>query len=128
MRRRQRQRRSMRLKFFSLLMWTIFCTRFFPIVEVCINNQQTHNSNGLYAHEIYISIKFMWANSEYKGVLHCEGYDYEDFPDEIKEAPLSEPFVTKKMKMLSRTDGIMSYGKVQVDFFPFWIATCKYEN
>ena len=32
------------------------------------------------------------AISEYKGVLHCEGYDYEEFPDEIMEAALSEPF------------------------------------
>ena len=32
------------------------------------------------------------------------------------EAPLSEPFITWRMKMLSRLDGFM-YGKLGVDFF-----------
>ena len=33
------------------------------------------------------------------------------------EAPLSEPSVTRTMKMLSRPDGFMLYGKMGVDFF-----------
>ena len=86
-------------------------------VEVYINNQQIYNSKGLYAHKSYISNNFKGAISEYKGVLHCEGYDYEEFPDEIMEAPLSEPFFTRRMKMLSRPDGFMLYGKLGVDFF-----------
>ena len=59
----------------------------------------------------------MGAISEYKGVLHCEGYDYEEFPDKIMEAPLSEPFFTGRIKMPSRPDGSMLYGKLGVDFF-----------
>ena len=82
-----------------------------------INNQQIYNSNGLYAHKSYISNNFKGAISEYKGVLHCEVYDYEEFPDEILEAPLSEPFFTRRMKMLSRPDGFMLYGNLGVDFF-----------
>ena len=89
----------------------------FSNVEMYINNQQIYNSNGLYAHKSYISNNFKGAISEYKGVLHCEGYDYEEFPDEVLEAPLSEPFFTKKMKMLSRPDGFMLHGKLGVDFF-----------
>ena len=89
----------------------------FSNVEVYINNQQIYNSKGLYAHKSYISNNFKGAISEYKGVLHCEGYDYEEFPDEIMEAPLSEPFFTRRMKMLSRPDGFMLYGKLGVDFF-----------
>ena len=46
----------------------------FSNVEVYINNQQIYNSNGLYARKSYISNKFKGAISEYKGVLHCEGY------------------------------------------------------
>ena len=42
--------------------------------------------------------------SEYKGVLHCEGYDYEELPDEFIEAPLSEPFFTRRMKIPSGTE------------------------
>ena len=64
----------------------------FSIVELYINNQQIYNSNGLYAPKSYLSNNFKGAISEYKGVFHCEGYDYEEFPDEIMEAPLSEPF------------------------------------
>ena len=71
----------------------------------------------MYAHKSYISNNFKEAISEYKGVLHCEGYDYEEFPDEIMEAPLSEPFFTRRMKMLSRPDGFMLYGELGVDFF-----------
>ena len=66
----------------------------FSNVEVYINNQQIYNSNGLNAHKSYFSNNFKGAISEYKGVSHCEGYDYEEFPDEFMEAPLSEPFFT----------------------------------
>ena len=90
---------------------------FFSNVEVYINNQQIYNSNGLYVHKSYISNNFKGAISEYKEVLHCEGYDYEEFPDETMEAPLSEPFSTTRMKMLSRPDGFIWYGNLGVDFF-----------
>ena len=89
----------------------------FSNVEVYINKQQIYNSNGLYAHKPYISNNFEGAIFEYKEISHCEGYDYEEFPDEIMEAPLSEPFFTRRMKMLSRPDGFMLYGKRGVDFF-----------
>ena len=56
---------------------------FFSNVEVYINNQHLYNSNWLYAHKSYISNNFRGAISEYKGVLHCEGYGYEELPDEI---------------------------------------------
>ena len=82
-----------------------------------INIQQIYNSNGLYAHKPCISDNFKGTISEYKGVLHCEGYDYEEVPDEILETPLSEPFFTRRMKMLSRPDGFMLYGKLRVGFF-----------
>ena len=90
----------------------------FSNVEVYINNQQIYNSNGLYAHKSYSSNNFKGAISEYKGVLHCKGYHYEEFPDEIMEAPLSEPFFTRRVKMLSRPDGFMLYGKLGLTFSP----------
>ena len=89
----------------------------FSNVQVYINKQQIYNSIGLYAHKSYISNIFKGAISEYKGVLHCEGYDYEEFTDEIMKAPLWEPFFTRRMKMLSRPDGFMLYGKLGVGFF-----------
>ena len=80
-------------------------------VEVYINSQQIYNSIGLYVHKFYVSSNFKGAISEYKGVLHSEGYDYEEFLDEIMEAPLFEPFCTSRMKMPGRPDGILLYGR-----------------
>ena len=88
----------------------------FSNVEVYINNQQIYNSNGLYAHKSFISNNFKGAISEYKGVLHSERHHYEEFRDENMEAPLFEPFFARIMKMLSRPDGFMLYGKLGVDF------------
>ena len=90
----------------------------FSNFEVYINNQhQTYNSDGYYEHKSYISNNFKAAISEYKGVLPCERYDYEEVPDEIMEAPLSKPFITRRRKKLGRPDGFIMYGKVGVDFF-----------
>ena len=88
----------------------------FSNVEVYINNQQIYNSNGLYAHKSYISNNFKAAVSEYKGVLHCEGYDYEQDTGDIANA-LPDPFFTRRMKLLSRPDGFMLHGKLGIDFF-----------
>ena len=82
-----------------------------------INNQQIYNSNGLYEHESDISNVLEGAIYEYKVILHYEVYGYEEFPDEIMEALLSEPFFTRRMKMLSRPDGFTLYVKLGVDFF-----------
>ena len=89
----------------------------FSNVEVYNNNQQIYNSNGSYAHKSYVSNNFKGAISEYKEVLHCEGYDYEEFPDEFMEALLSELFFTSRKKKIGRLDGFMLYGKLGVDFF-----------
>ena len=88
----------------------------FSNVEVYINNQQIYNSKGLYAHKSYISNNFKTVISEYKGVLHCEGYDYEQDPEDISN-PLLDPFFTRRMKLLSRPDGFMLYENLGIDFF-----------
>ena len=83
----------------------------FSNVEVYINNQQIYNST----HKSYISNNFKAAISEYKGVLHCEGYDYEQDPEDISK-PLLDPFFTSRLELLSRPDGFMLYGKLGIDF------------
>ena len=93
----------------------------FSNVELYINNQQIYNSNEFYAYKSYISNNVNGAISEHKGVLHCDGDDCEEFSDEIMAAPLSEPFFTRRMKMLRRPDGFMLYGKLGADFF----STCE---
>ena len=89
--------------------------RIFSNVEVYINNQQIYISNGLYAHKSYISNNFKAAISEYKVVLHCEGFDFEQDPVDITN-PLPDPLFTRRMKLLSRPNGSKLYGKVGVDF------------
>ena len=49
--------------------------------------------------------------TDYKGFLHCEGYDYED-PENLLEGP----FFTRRMKMYIRLDGFILYGKLGIDF------------
>ena len=88
----------------------------FSNVEVYINNQHNYNSSGLYAHKSYISNNFKNAISEYNGAFHCQGNDYEEFPDEMMDLLLSELFFTRRMEMLCRPDGLMLYGKLGVDF------------
>ena len=89
----------------------------FSNVEVCNNNQQIYIFNGLYAQKSYISNNFKGAIFEYKEVFLREVYEYEHFPDETREAPLSERFFTRRTKMFSRADGLMLYGKLGVNFF-----------
>ena len=88
----------------------------FSNVEVYINNQPIYNCNRLYAHKSYFSNNFKGAFCENKGILNCEGYDYEEFPDEIMEAPLSDPFF-RRMKMLLRPDVFILNGRLSVEFF-----------
>ena len=84
----------------------------FSNAELYINNQQIYNSNALYAHKSHISKKFKNTLSDYKGVLHCEGYDYEEDPENLLEGRFFS-----RMKLYSRPDGFMSYGKLGIDFF-----------
>ena len=48
--------------------------------------------------------------------MHCEGYDHEQDPEDINN-PLPDPFFTRRMKVLSRPDGFMLYGKLGISFF-----------
>ena len=108
-----KQEEVARVTYVNNIMHSIFSN-----VEVYINNQQIYNSNGLYAHKSYISNNFKAAISEYKGVLHCEGYDYEQDPEDISD-PLRDPFFTRRMELLSRPDEFVLYGKLGIDFFSF---------
>ena len=84
----------------------------FSNAELYINNHQIYNSNGLYAHKSHISNNFKSTLSDFKGVLHCEVYDYGKDPENLLEGP----FFTRKMKLYSRSDGFMLYGKLGIAF------------
>ena len=60
-----------------------------------------------------------------QGSFALRGCDYEEFPDEIMEALLSELFLTRKMKTLSRPNGLMLYGKVGIEFLSISEMLCQ---
>ena len=85
---------------------------FFSNAELYINNHQINNSNGLYAHKLHNSNNFKSTLSDCQGVLHCEGYDHEEDPENILEGL----FFTRRRKLYSKPDGFMLYGKLGIDF------------
>ena len=89
-----------------------FLHSIFSNAEIYNNKHQIYNSNGLYAHESHISNNFKSLLSDYKGVLHCEGYDYEEDPENLLEGQ----FFIRIMKLYSRPNGFMLYGKLGFDF------------
>ena len=62
-------------------------------------------------------MNFNGAKSEHKENFHCYGCGNGEFLDKIMEAPLFEPFFTRGLKILSRTDSFMLCGKLGVHFF-----------
>ena len=84
----------------------------FSNAELYINNHQIYSSNGLYALKAHIFKNFESTLSEDKGVLQCEGYDYEEDPKNLLEVPNC----TRRTKLYSRPDGFMLYGKLGIDF------------
>ena len=82
-----------------------------------VNNQRIYNSNGLYALKSYLSNKINEAISEYKGSCIAKDTTRKNFLTTILEAPLFEPFFTRRKKKLSKPDGLMLYGKLGIDFF-----------
>ena len=90
----------------------------FSNVAVFINNHQIYMPSGLYARAKVLHFQqLQWAICEYEGFLHCKGYDYQEFLNDIKAPPLSEPFFTRRMKVLRRPDDFMLYGELGVDIF-----------
>ena len=84
----------------------------FSNAKLYLNNHQVYNSNGLYAYKSHISDSFKGTLTDYKGVLHCEGYDYEEDPENLLECP----FFIKRMKLYGKPDGFILYGRLGIDF------------
>ena len=65
---------------------------FFSNAKMYINNHHIYNSNELYAHRSHISIIFKSTLIDYKRILHCEWYDYEEDPENLYKGPFSLEF------------------------------------
>ena len=84
----EEQKEVARVTYVNNLMHSIF-----SIVEVHLNNQQIYNSNGLYALKSYVSNNSKAAISENKGFLLCEGFDYEEDPEDITNTLSHQSFL-----------------------------------
>ena len=96
-------------------------------MEVYIINRQIYKSNGLYAHRSHISTNYKAVISEYKGVLHCEGYDYEQDPEDNPNS-LPDPFFTRRMELLSKPDGFMLYSNWGLIFSQLLNCSCSIQT
>ena len=67
----------------------------FKNIEMYFNNQQNYTFDGLYAHKLYNFNNFEGAIFDYKGVLNCEVYDFEDFLNDIIESHFSDLLCTR---------------------------------
>ena len=83
----------------------------FLMQNCTLTTTKIFNSNGLYAHKSLFSNNFKSILTDYKRVLHCEGYDYEEDPENLLEGL----FFTRWMKFYSWPDGFMSCGKLGID-------------
>ena len=90
----------------------VFLHSIFSNAEFYVNNHQIYSSNELYAHKCHICNNFKSTLADYKRVLPCEGYDYEEDPESL----LEDPLFTRRMILHSKLDGFMLYGELGIDF------------
>ena len=61
----------------------------FSNAELYTNNHRIYNLNGLYAHESHLSNNFKNTLIDYSGILHCDGFDTEEDPQNPNKADFS---------------------------------------
>ena len=113
--RKRRPRRSQRHHFLVTNVNNI-CTQFFPMLK-CTSTISKFKTPMDCMRTNLTFPTILTEPSLNTRVLHYQGYEFEEFPDEIMEAPLSEEFFARRMKMLRRPVGFMLYRKLGVDFF-----------
>ena len=84
----------------------------FSNAELYINNHQIYNSNGLYAHKSHISNNFKSTLFRLQGSLAL----WRVWLWRTSRESRRSPFFTRRMKLYSRPDGFILYGKLGIDF------------
>ena len=84
----------------------------FSKCELYLNNQQVHNSNGLYGHKVLISNEFNASPLNNEGSLPCHGYEFEKDPTDYEK----NPFVDREEELLLK-DAVTLFGKLAIDLF-----------
>ena len=90
----------------------------FSNFEVYINNQKNYNSNGVCKYKSYLSNYFKGPSLNTNEFCTARGTTMKNILMNLLEPPLSEPFFTTRIKMLSRPDGFKLYGELGLIFAP----------
>ena len=83
----------------------------FSNCEVYFNNEQIYTSNGLYPHKAQISNEFSGTRGLKDSIGICQGYQYENIPNDFNSAPFTGKVMTVN------TGEKMFYGKLAIDVF-----------
>ena len=110
--------RSSILQFLRLLMWMRFCIQFFPMLR-CTSTIGKFLLISIVCAQILHLQQFQGSHLRVQETLNCESYNCEESPAEKMDAPLSEHFFKKTMKMLTRPDGFTMCGNLGLKFSPF---------
>ena len=66
----------------------------FSNCEVYFNNEQIYTSNGLYPHKAQISNEFSGTRGLKDSIGICQGYQYENIPNDFTSAPFTGKVMT----------------------------------
>ena len=88
-----------------------FLHSLFSNVEVFLNNEQVHTSNGLYPHKAFLSNELSGTKGRKEAITIGQGYTYEANPND----KTAQVFIDRKTETLR--DEIEVYGPLAVDLF-----------
>lgn len=85
----------------------------FSNCEVFLQGNQVSTANNLYHHKVLMETEVSHPTECKKGLLFCQGYEYETDPSDIEDGSAFE----KRRDRLTEDGTIYVYGKVNADFF-----------
>ena len=114
----RKRRRSKRMQFLSLLMYTIFLHSNFSKFEVYINNQQIYNPNGLYEHRFFIFNDFKWPSLKTREFCTARGFTMKNSLMKLSERPCLNFFLQREGKSLTQPMVSCCMVNLGLTFFP----------
>ena len=83
----------------------------FSNCEVCLNNEQVHSANSLYAHQAYASAEFSGKKGTKESLSQCQVYRYEIEPNDFTKRAFTDTVFKKD------TDEFTFYGQLAIGLF-----------
>ena len=83
-----------------------FLHSLFSSVEVYLNNEQVHTSNGLYPHKAFLSNELSGTKGKKEAITIGQGYTYEANPnDKTRQVFFDQKSLNPKKSIFSKTTG-----------------------